>query len=86
MTARVKISENVLAKVFLVHLTVKQSLTLRVVSTFTGQNALTVFDWLYLRQNLTRAEFFAWSLVHSCETIHCLLTDVLCESGRTAHA
>ena len=26
-------------------------------------------------------------LVHSsCETIHCFLTDVLCESGRTAHA
>ena len=47
MTARVKISQNVdiLAKVYLVHLKVKRCHTLRVVSTFTGQNESTVFDW-----------------------------------------
>ena len=46
VTARVKISQNVdyiLAKVYLVHLKVKHCQTLRVVSTFTGQNELTVF-------------------------------------------
>ena len=32
-------------KVYLVHLKVKHCQTLRVVSTFTGQNELTVFDW-----------------------------------------
>ena len=50
MTARVKISQNVdiLAKVYmyLVHLKVKHCQTLLVVSTFTGQNESTVFDWL----------------------------------------
>ena len=47
MTARVEISQNVdiLAKVYLVHLKVKHCQTLRVVSTFTGQNESTVFDW-----------------------------------------
>ena len=46
-TTRVKISQNVdiLAKVYLVHLKVKHCQTLRVVSTFTGTNELTVFDW-----------------------------------------
>ena len=46
-TARVNISQNVdvLTKVYLVHLTVKHCQTLRVVSTFTGQNESTVFDW-----------------------------------------
>ena len=46
-TARVKISQNVdiLPKVYLVHLKVKHCQTLRVVSTFTGQNESTVFDW-----------------------------------------
>ena len=45
--ARVKINQNVdiLAKVYLVHLKVKRCQTLRVVSTFTGQNESTVFDW-----------------------------------------
>ena len=44
MTARVKISQSVdiLAKVYLVHL---KSPTSHVVSTFTGQNKSTVFDW-----------------------------------------
>ena len=47
MTARFKISQNVdiLAKVYLVHLKVKHCQTLRVASTFTGQNESTVFDW-----------------------------------------
>ena len=48
-TARDKISQNVdiLPKVYLVHvhLKVKHCQTLRVVSTFTGQNELTVFEW-----------------------------------------
>ena len=46
-TVRVKISQNVdiLPKVYLVHLKVKHCQTLRVVSTFTGQNESTVFDW-----------------------------------------
>ena len=46
-TAWVKISQNVdiLPKVYLVHLKVKHWQTLRVVSTFTGQNESTVFDW-----------------------------------------
>ena len=46
-TTRVKISQNVdiFAKVYLVHLKVKHCQTLRVVSTFTGQNELIVFDW-----------------------------------------
>ena len=46
-TTRVKISPNVdiLPKVYLVHLNVKYCQTLRVVSTFTGQNESTVFDW-----------------------------------------
>ena len=46
-TTRVKISQNVdiLPKVYLVHLKVKHCQTLRVVSTFTGKNKLTVFDW-----------------------------------------
>ena len=46
-TARVKISQNVdvLPKVCLARLQVKHCQTLRVVSTFTGQNELTVFDW-----------------------------------------
>ena len=46
-TARVKISQNVdiLPKVYLVHLKVKHCQTLCVVSTFTGQNEPTVFDW-----------------------------------------
>ena len=46
MTARVEISQNVchvLPKVYLVHLKVKHCQTLRVVSTFTDQNELTVF-------------------------------------------
>ena len=45
-TARVKISQNVniLPKVYQVHLKVKHCQTLRVVSTFTGQNESTV--WL----------------------------------------
>ena len=44
MTARVKISQNadILAKVYLVHLKVRHFQTLPVVSTFTGQNELTV--------------------------------------------
>ena len=43
MTARVKISQNVdtLAKVHLVHLKIAHCQTLRVVSTFTGQNEST---------------------------------------------
>ena len=47
MTARVKISQNVdiLAKVYLMHLKVEHYQTLRVISTFTGQNKSTVFDW-----------------------------------------
>ena len=47
MTARVKISQNddILAKVYLVYLKVKHCQTLRVVSTFRGQNESTVFDW-----------------------------------------
>ena len=47
MTARVKISQNIdiLAKVHLMHFTVEHCQTLRVVSTFTGQNELTAFDW-----------------------------------------
>ena len=49
MTTRVKICQNVdihvLAKVYLVHLKVKHCQTSRVVSTFTGQNELTIFDW-----------------------------------------
>ena len=46
MTARVKISQNVdiLPKVYLVHLKVEHCQTLCVVSTFAGQNELTVFD------------------------------------------
>ena len=46
-TTRVKISQNVdiLPKVYLVHLKVKHCQTLRVVSTFTGKNESTVFDW-----------------------------------------
>ena len=46
MTAKVKISQNVnkLAKVYLVHY-LEHCQTLRVVSTFTGQNELTIFDW-----------------------------------------
>ena len=52
-TTRVKISQNVdvLPKVYLVHLKVRRCQTLRVVlvlvvvSTFTGQNESTVFDW-----------------------------------------
>ena len=47
-TARVKISQNVdilNIKVYLVHLKVEHCQTLRVVSTFTGQNELTIFDW-----------------------------------------
>ena len=36
---------NILAKVYLVHLKVEHCQTLRVVSTFTGQNQSTVFDW-----------------------------------------
>ena len=46
-TTRVKISQNVdiLPKAYLVHLKVKHCQTLRVVSTFTGQNKSTVFDW-----------------------------------------
>ena len=46
-TARVKISQNVdiLPKVYQVHLKVEHCQTLRVVSTFTGQNEWTVFDW-----------------------------------------
>ena len=45
VTARVKISQNVdvLAKVYL--MTVEHCQTLCVVSTFTGQNESTVFDW-----------------------------------------
>ena len=49
MTARVKISQivdiHVLAKVYLMHLKVEHCQTLCVVSTFTGQNESTVFDW-----------------------------------------
>ena len=47
MTARVTIGQNVdiLAEVYLVHLKVQHSQTLRVVSTFTGQNVVTVCDW-----------------------------------------
>ena len=47
VTARVKISQNVdiLAKVYLVHLKVKHCQTLRVVSTFTGQDESIVFGW-----------------------------------------
>ena len=47
VTARVKISQNVdvLAKVYLVHLKFEHCQTLRAVSTCTGQNELTVFDW-----------------------------------------
>ena len=44
----VKISQNVdiLPKVYLVHLQVEHCQTLRVVlSTFTGENESTVFDW-----------------------------------------
>ena len=46
MTARVKISQHVdiHAKVYLVHLKDEHCQTLRVVSTFTGQNESTVFD------------------------------------------
>ena len=46
-TTRVKISQNVdiLPKVYLVHLKVKHCQTLYVVSTFTGKNESTVFDW-----------------------------------------
>ena len=46
-TARVKISKDfdILPKVYLVHLKDKHCQTLRVVSTFTGQNESTVFDW-----------------------------------------
>ena len=44
---RVKISKNVdiLPKIYLVHLKVEHRQTLRVVSTFTGQNESTVFVW-----------------------------------------
>ena len=47
LAARVKISQNVdiLPKVYLVHLKVEHCQTLCVVSTFAGQNELTVF-WL----------------------------------------
>ena len=47
MTARVKISLNFdkLAKVYPVHLKVEHCQTLSVVSTFTGQNESTIFDW-----------------------------------------
>ena len=47
MTARVKISHNVdiLAEVQLVYLKVEHSQTLHGVSTFTGENESTVFDW-----------------------------------------
>ena len=55
MTTRVKINQNVdihvLAKVvqciymYIVHLKVEHCQTLRVVSTFTGQNESTIFDW-----------------------------------------
>ena len=47
VTARVTIRQNVdiLPKVYLVHLKVEHCQTLRVVSTFTGQNESTVFDW-----------------------------------------
>ena len=45
--AKVKVNQNVdiLAAVYLVHIKVKHCQTLRVVSTFTGQNEATVFDW-----------------------------------------
>ena len=39
------INVDVLAKVYVVHLKVEHCQTLRVVSTFTGQNEPTVFDW-----------------------------------------
>ena len=47
MTTRVNISQNVdrLAKVYLVHLKVEHCQTLHVVSTFTGNNESTIFDW-----------------------------------------
>ena len=49
VTASIKKSQNVdihvLAKVFPVHLKVAYCQTLRVVSTFTGQNEFAVFDW-----------------------------------------
>ena len=47
MTAMVKISQTVdkLAKVYLVHVKVEHCQTLRVVSTFTGQNESTVYQW-----------------------------------------
>ena len=46
-TTRDKISQNVdiLPKVYLAHLKVTHCHPLHVVSTFTGQNELTVFDW-----------------------------------------
>ena len=47
VTARIKISQNVdiLAKVYLMHFKVEHCQTIRVVSTFTGQNESTIFDW-----------------------------------------
>ena len=46
-TTGVKISQDfdILPKVYLVHLKVEHCQTLRVISTFTGQNESTVFDW-----------------------------------------
>ena len=43
VTARVKISQNF--DVYLMHLKVKHCQTLRVVSTFKGQNESIFFDW-----------------------------------------
>ena len=71
-TARVKISQNVdiLSKVYLVHLKVKHCQTLCVVSTFTGKNESTVFDWYKHCLVLFRVVKMTVKTSQKCPSVH----------------
>ena len=74
LTAMVKTSQNVddiLAKVYLVHLKVQHCQTVRVVSTFTGQNELTVFFyWSKHCLVLLRVVKMKVKTSHKCPCVH----------------